>query len=266
MNVSRNQVENFYFGNPKSIASKILFIKREKRLAEYKQYLTDLHEFGNVWHGITGSFHGEQMSIVVAGIGPSLVGDAVYALNRPNSTCLYSGTCSGLAESLEIGDYFVADQAVCGGGYTFHLGHSALSMVPGDPELLKSLKRSLASRVDRLDNGVSFTTSTVVREADPDFWNTVDKQCRAIEMGAAAFYAAARATGKRAAAYFWMTDLPVRGKSFFDPPTSEDIRTRQDRYNRAVSLDMELLTRLGRWHDVSARAVLCVQQSLDQSA
>jgi purine-nucleoside phosphorylase len=239
---SVNQIEAYFFGNPESIGEKVLFIKREKRLVEYKRYLADVHEFGNVWHGITGWFHGEQISVIVAGIGPSLVGDAVYALNRPNSTCLYSGTCGGLAKGLELGDYFVADQAVCGDGYTFHLGHPSLSMVSGDPELLESLKRSLASRVDRLKSGVSFTTSSVAREADPDFWNNVDRQCRAIEMGAAAFYAAARATDKRAVAYFWVTDLPFRGKSFFDPPTPEDIQTRQDRYDQVVSLDMELLT------------------------
>jgi purine-nucleoside phosphorylase len=237
-------VETYFFGNPKSIGKKILFVKRGKRLAEYKQYLTDLHEFGNVWHGITGSFHGEQISIVVAGIGPSLVGDAVYALNRPNSTCLYSGTCGGLAKDIEIGDYFVADQAVCGDGYSFHLGCSPLSVLSGDTESLKSLKLLLVSKVERLDSGITFTTSSVVREADPDFWDIVDKQCQAIEMGAAAFYAAARATDKRAAAYFWVTDLPFRGKGFFDSPTPEDIQTRQDRYNRAVSLDIELLARL----------------------
>lgn len=242
--MSRSQVETYFFGNPKSIGAKILFIKREKRLAEYKQHLTDVTEFGNVWHGITGWLHGEQISIVVAGIGPSLVGDAVYALNRPNSTCLYSGTCGGLAEGLEIGDYFVADQAICGDGYTFHLGYSPLSIVSGDTESLRSLKLLLASKVDRLDNGVTFTTSSVVREADTVFWNIVDRQCQAIDMGAAAFYAAARATDKRVAAYFWVTDLPFRGKSFIDPPTPEDIRIRQDRYNRTVSLDIELLAHL----------------------
>jgi purine-nucleoside phosphorylase len=244
MNVSRNQVETYFFDNPESIGKKILFIKREPRLPEYKQRLTDVHEFGNVWHGITGSFHGEQISIIVAGIGPSLVGDAVYALNRPNSTCVYSGTCGGLAKDFEIGDYFVADQAVCGDGYSFHLGHSPLSVVSGNPEAVKSLKSSLSSKVDRLDSGVTFTTSSVVREVDSDFWETVDKQCRAIEMGAAAFYAAARATDKRAVAYFWVTDLPFGGKSFFDPPSPKDIQIRQDRYSRAVLLDLELLAGL----------------------
>ena len=244
MNVSRNQVETYFFGNPKVISTKILFIKREKRLSEYKQYLTDVHEFGNVWHGITGSFRGEQISVICTGVGPSLVGDAVYALNRPNAVCLYSGTCGGLADDVEIGDYFVADQAVCGDGYSFHLGYAPLSIVSGSPDVLNSLTTDLVEKVERVKHGVAFTTSSVVREADPDFWNMVNKQCQAIEMGAAALYAAAQATDKRAAAYFWVTDLPCGKKSFLESLAPEDLRTKQHRYDRAVSLDIELLAGL----------------------
>lgn len=241
---SSDRVEAYFYGDPKSVGERILFIKRQQRMAEYRAHLTNVQAFGNVWRGITGSFGGEQISVVVTGVGPSQVGDAVYALNRPGAACLYSGTCGGLAEGLAIGDCVVADRAICGDGYSLHLGHSPFSGVAGDPELLESLKRHLASRVERVESGLTFTTSSVVREADPDFWNSVTERCRAIEMGAAAFYAAAQATGKRAAAYFWVTDLPRKGKSFFDPPNTEDIRTRQARYDRVVSLDLELLTRL----------------------
>jgi purine-nucleoside phosphorylase len=241
---SANQVEAYFYGYPKAMGRKILFIKREKRLAEYRQHLTDVHEFGHVWHGFTGSFRGEQISIIATGIGPNLIGDAVYALDRPDATCLYSGTCGGLAKDLQIGEYFVADQAVCGEGYTLHLGYSPFSVVSCDPESTRSLALALASIVDRLDQGLTFTTSSVVCETNPDFWSTVDKQCRAIDMGAAAFYAAARATGKRAAAYFWVTDLPLGGKSFFDPSTPEETCIKQDRFERTVLLDLELLIRL----------------------
>jgi len=244
MNVSRHQVEAYFFGDPKFIGAKILFIKRDKRLVEYKKYLTNVYEFGNVWHGITGSFHGEQISIVVSGIGPGLVGDAIYALDRPNTTCLYSGTCGGLDASLEIGDYFIVDKALCGDGFTFHLGHAPLSIISGTPELLKSLKALLTSKVRRVSNGTVFTTSSVVCEADPAFWKSVDNRCRAIETTAAAFYAAARVTDKRAAAYFWVSDLPTRGKSFFEPLASEDIQIKQERYDRTVSLDLEILSGL----------------------
>ena len=239
---SKKVVEDYFFGDPISIADRILFVKRETRLAEYKEHLTDVKEFGYVWRGLTGTLQSEKVTVMATGIGPNLVGDVVYALNRPGAICLYSGTCGGLHEGLEIGDYFLADQAVCGDGYTLHLGHSPLSLVSGDMGLLRSLKHLLASKAYRVDNGITFTTSSVVREVDDDFWIVVDKRCRIIEMAAAPFYAAAKATGKRAAAYFWVTDLPTRGKSFFEPLASADIRIKQERYNRTVSLDLELLS------------------------
>ena len=138
MKISKPQIESYYFGNPRYIADKILFIKRDTRLNEYREHLTEIHEFGNIWHGITGVLRGQKMTIIVTGIGPSLVGDAVYALDKPDFICLYSGTCGGLHEDLQIGDYFIADNAICGDGFTFHLGHTPLTEVSGHPGLLNS--------------------------------------------------------------------------------------------------------------------------------
>jgi purine-nucleoside phosphorylase len=244
MSTSTHQIEAYFFGNPRSIAAKILFIKRTARLEEYKQHLTQVQQFGNVWHGITGLIQGEKITIVATGIGPSMIGDAVYALNRPDSVCLYSGTCGGLQADLEIGDYFIADRAICGDGYSFHFRHLPLSEVAGDFRALEALKSVIATRVKRVNRGAAFTTSSMVREADSDFWGVVNDECQIIEMAAAAFYAAASATGKKAAAYFWVTDLPIRGKGFFDALTPEEIRTKQDRYDRAATLDLELLSSL----------------------
>lgn len=241
---SPDQVEAYFYGEPASIGDRILFIKRENRLDEYRKHLDGVCSFGHVWHGINGTFGGESVSIVVAGVGPGLIGDAVYALNRPQAICLYSGTCGGLWGYLEVGDYVVAEQAVCGDGYSLQLGYAPLSMAAGDPDLLASLAASLAARVDRAHSGITFTTSSVVREAEPDFWHTVNARCCAIEMGAAAFYAAARATRKRAAAYFWVTDLPSGGKSFFDPSTEQDVQIKQSRYDRSILMDLALLTSL----------------------
>lgn len=242
MKTSKHQREAFYFGSPRLVAAKILFIKRVARLEEYRRLLTNVDEFGNVWRGITGVLDGERVTIIATGIGPSMVGDATYALNRPDSVCIYSGTCGGLHQGLEIGDYYVADSAICGDGYTLHFGHSPLAEISGDSKLLESLKTHLATRVSRMDSGTAFTTSSVVRETDADFWGVVSEECRIIEMAAAAFYAAASATGKKAAAYFWVSDLPTKGKSFFEPLSSEDMRTKQDRYVRSVTLDLELLS------------------------
>jgi len=241
MQPSRAQVEAYYFGSPRRIAEKVLFIKRDLRLAEYAEYLTDLETFGNVWRGITGRLHGALVSVIAAGVGPSSIGDALYALDRPGAACLYSGTCGGLHEALDIGDTFVADEAVCGDGYSLHFGCAPFSITHGDPGALQAIKAALATTEERFDAGMTFTTGSVVRETDHDFWLTVDRRCRIIEMGAAAFYVAAQAGGKRAAAYFWVTDLPARGKSFFDPLLAEDVQAKEQRYCRAVSLDMALL-------------------------
>jgi hypothetical protein len=77
MSFSRRQIEAYFFGDPRSIAAKILFIKRTARLEQYTQHLIQVQEFGNVWHGITGLLRGEKISIVATEIGPSMVGDAV---------------------------------------------------------------------------------------------------------------------------------------------------------------------------------------------
>jgi purine-nucleoside phosphorylase len=244
MNPSRKQVESYYYGRLASFASKILFIKRAERLAAYRPHLAGVHDFGNVWQGISGSYQGQRVSIIAAGIGPSMIGDAVYGLDRTDTICLYSGTCGALVDGAEIGDYFVAAGAVCGDGFSLHLGHRPWSSVSGDPSLLDALLDLLLKKVPCARRGLTFTTASVVREADPEFWSRVGQRCQAIEMAAAAFYAAAQATSKRAAAYYWVTDLPRQGKSFFDPLTAEEIKTKQARYDRAVTLDLELLASL----------------------
>ncbi len=241
---SRSQVEAYFFASPRRIGAKILFIKRDERLAEYAAHLTDPELFGHVWCGVTGTLRGEFVSVIATGIGPSVIGDAVYALNRPGATCLYSGTCGGLHSGLAIGDTFVAEEAVCGDGYTLCFGHAPFSLTRGDPGVLGALKVALATAVARFDAGVTYTTASVVRETDPGFWHGVNPQCRAIEMGAAAFYAAALAGSQRAAAYFWVTDLPTRGKSFFDPLPPADVQIKTERYKQAVALDLALLASL----------------------
>jgi purine-nucleoside phosphorylase len=244
MNISRPQMQNYFFGDQSCIADKILFIKRPTRLNEYKECLTNTYEFGNVWQGITGSFHGQRMTIIVTGIGPTMVGDAVYALDRPNSVCLYSGTCGGLHPDLQIGDYFVAHQAMCGDGFSFLLGHSPLAAVSGHSNVLASLASLIGNQADHVFEGTTFTTSSVVREADIDFWEVVDPKCWAIEMAAASLYTAAAATHKKAAAYFWVSDLPIRGKSFFEEPDPADVQSKQNRYDQTVGFDLELLAAL----------------------
>jgi uridine phosphorylase len=242
MNISKDRVEAYYFGDPSQIGYKILFIKRASRLVEYKQYLRNVHEFGNIWQGVSGCLSGDFVTIIATGIGPSMAGDAVYALDRPGTICLFSGTCGGLSKNFEIGDYLVADQAICGDGYSLNFGHSQFEKVSSDLEMSASLKKQLERKSNHVHLGTTFTTSSVVRETDPDFWGQISEDVAAIEMSASAFYAAALATCKKAISYFWVTDLPRRGKSFFESLSPKDIQIKNQRYERSVSLDLELLS------------------------
>lgn len=242
MNKSKKMIEDYFFGSPVSIAEKILFIKRDIRLAEYKAYLTHIKEFGHVWQGLTGTLRGEKVTIVATGIGPSLVGDAVYAIDRPGAICLYSGTCGGLSKNLEIGDCFLANQAICADGYSILFRQDIFTSIDSDEKLFHSLKSSFNQLEIPFSVGFTFTTSSVVRENDLDFWEFVSPKCQIIEMGCASFYIAALRSQKRAAAYFWVTDLPTRGKRFFDAPSAKDIEIKQARYEQTVSIDIQILS------------------------
>jgi len=242
VNNPKKTVEDYYLGSPLSIAEKILFIKRETRLAEYKEYLTDIHEFGHIWRGLTGTLAGEQVTLIATGIGPSLVGDAVYVIDKPGARCLYSGTCGGISKDLEIGDYFLADQAICADGYSILFGQDFLSIVNSDEKLILSLGSSFERIKLPFSVGLTYTTSSVVRENDSDFWEFVSSKCQTIEMGCASFYIAALRSQKQAAAYFWVTDLPTRGKSFLDAYSAEEIEIMQSRYQRGVSIDIQILS------------------------
>jgi purine-nucleoside phosphorylase len=242
VNKSKKALEDYFFGSPVCIAEKILFIKYQTRLAGYKEHLANIQEFGQVWQGLTGTLRGDKVTIIATGVGPAQVGDAIYAIDKPGAICLYAGTCGGLGIGQEIGDYFLANQAICADGFSLLFGQAPFSSVDSDEELFQCLVGAFQQRNIPFSIGQTFTTSSVVRENDPDFWELIGSKCQAVEMGCASFYVAARRSLKRAAAYFWITDLPTRGKSFYDPASAEDLAIRQKRFEEAVLNDIQVLS------------------------
>lgn len=240
----RSQVEQYFFGSPQCISEKILFIKREARLADYRAHLTDSTEFGSVWHGITGTIRGETVSIIATGLGPSMVGDCAYALNRPGALCLYTGTCGSLDPGLQIGSYILAEQAICGDGFSSLLGFAPFSSLAADEAVLSSLAAAFRIAGVPYQALATFTTASVVAEQEPAFWAAVPAYCQSIEMSCAAFYAACLRSQKKPAAYFWVTDLPLHGKSFYDPLSPADQQNKHHAYDNAIALDIAILTAL----------------------
>lgn len=249
---STEEVQSYYYGSPEHIADRILWIKREQRLSQYRALLNDVQEFGHVWKGVNGTFEGLDVTVIATGVGPSHVGDAVYALHRPGAMCVYSGTCGALKQESQIGDYVVPLEAVCADGFSFLLGHQPMSRVRPDDSMAASVAAYLRCQGHRVRTGASFTTASVVREVDKDFRLIPPQECETIEMGAAAFYAAARATGKHAAALFWITDLPFHQKSFFDTLSAEELRTKQCNYDRGPMLELSLLASISQFNSSTA--------------
>jgi purine-nucleoside phosphorylase len=244
MSIQRKNIQDYFFGSPQFIGEKILFIRRASRLDEYKDYLQDIQKFGHVWHGISGILRGEKVSIIAAGIGASQVGDAIYALDKPGSLCLYSGTCGGLGNDVQIGDYFLAQQAVSGDGYGLSFEYEPFSIVKSHQPTFDRLKKSFEQLDIRHSWGTVFSTSSVVRECEPVFWDFVNPICQAIEMECAAFYVGAYHSRKYAASFFWVTDLPKRDKSFFDLLSTEEVAVKQERYEKMVSINLSILSSL----------------------
>jgi purine-nucleoside phosphorylase len=244
MRTDINTIEAYYFGSKRCFSNKILFIKRKDRLSEYREFLTDIIEFGNVWHGCTGKYLNERITIIATGIGPSMVGDCVYAINKPNAVILYSGTAGGISIKLSIGDYIIADSAICGDGVSLYYGKNFLDSVNGNKEVVLNLKAQFDNLSIKTILGQVFTTSSVVKEVDEDFWQLVDENNIAIEMGAASFYSAAIASNKKAAAYFWITDLPKSNKSFWDNFTNDEICLKHKIYQSVVETDLKLLSQI----------------------
>ncbi len=238
------RTQRYYYGAPRRIAERILFIKRDSRLPAYRRQLDRVEEFGNVWRGITGRYDGHDVTIIATGPAPSLIGDAVCALHLPGARCLYSGTCGGLRPDLHIADYVTPESAVCADGFSYLCGFKPLARVSANVKLAASVQRCVTRFAAPPFTGPTFTTASVVREGVPGFRDLVDADCVAIEMGAAAFFAAARTTGKIAAAYFWVTDLPYHGRSFVDELTRDDKDTKQCNHDRAPELDLQILIKM----------------------
>ncbi len=237
---SRQDIQAYFFGNPQKISEKILFIKKDDRLDEYKQHIQVIEEFGNVWEGFTGLLRGEDVTIIATGIGPTMVGDCVYSVDKVGAICLYSGTCGGIKIG-EIGNYFLAEEAVCGDGFSLMMGYDFLARVKADSRVLKVTEKAFQSVGKRIIKGTSFTTSSVTRETDEDFWRMVPDDCAAIEMGCASFYSAALASSKKPVAFFWISDLPLGRKSFFDVLTEIDRNKKQNARELSVGTELQIL-------------------------
>ncbi len=155
MQPSRSLAEAYFFGSPRRIGAKILFIKRADRLAEYART-------SPMWSCSVTSGMASPVSCTANRFGDRHRCRAQsdrrcgVRAQTPGATCLYSGTCGGLRDGLTVGDNFVAEQAVCGEGHTLHFGYAPFSLARGDPDALQASERR-SPRPARFHAGMTYT-------------------------------------------------------------------------------------------------------------
>jgi uridine phosphorylase len=239
---SDEEVSRYCFGiSSKQLGKAVLFIKRKDRLSEYISLLDDVTEFqGKIWSGVRGRLGNEYISIIVAGVSPSLIGDCVYALGKANLIAVYSGTCGGIG--LEIGDFIISEQCVGGDGFSQQLKHDFESTVKGNEKCSKLMFGCLKKEGFNVSLGKTYTTASFIAENDFLFQKkSALKNCIGIEMGAAAFYAACQRNGIAGGAYFWVTDLPFEGKSFYQELSANEMERKRKIYDKIPAIDLKVL-------------------------
>ena len=162
----------------------------------------------------TGSYRGARVSVAVHGIGaPSaaIVIEELIALGARYLVRL--GTCGGLVEDLDIGDYVAASGAAYnpGGAMGQYFGGICPPASP-DPELLLAVYRE-ASRRGRTILAPVYSSDAFYAE-DPGMARRLSSMgVKAVEMEVAILYALANMRGARAAALLVVSDnLVVPGK------------------------------------------------------
>lgn len=242
--MNHKRVQEYFLGKFPLAGEKILIIRRQSRLKQYAEYLQQVEFFGNVWHGLMGCYRGERIIILAGGIGASQIGDAVYALHKPESICIYAGTCGGLMPTIGIGDYAIAQNAIDGSGYGLLFSQAPFTAVESHSLVTGKIQQTFTQLQTPNHLGCIFSTGSVVREAACDFWAYVPKACTAIEMECAAFLTAAIHSHKRAGAFFWVTDLPTADKSFFDPLSDDELAIKQTRYDQTTQTNLTVLSNM----------------------
>ncbi len=197
------------------------------------------------YRGFSAIFEGVPVTVILAGVGPSRVGDCLGFLSlTPARTVLFVGAVGGIAPDLGIGDWFVPRETADGEGYARYVregfgavvGSAPVVPVPEGPRagLLGFLRR----RGLRVHEGRVYTIGSITFESPRNLGALARAGYRAIEMELSAFFAAGSRHGLEAAALTYVSDLPLRSSLWDEKPPDEETRLREA-YRAAPRLALE---------------------------
>ncbi|MEK6959398.1 MAG: hypothetical protein AABW59_05135 [archaeon] len=199
--------------SPEYISSKVI-LSRNDRLSEYELFLTNVNRFSGVWKGISGSYNGARVTVLVSGKTSSNAGDCVVALKgTPCNSIFAEGTFGAINDSVAIGDFVLLDKALIGEGFSKYFGkksgYSSANKKISEKSLALLLGYCGGLSVKFHQNAVSFTIDSFLAEDDDFLQSLKQKGVDVIDMESSAVFTAAKHIGADCSFLGWCTDRPM---------------------------------------------------------
>ena len=199
------------------------------------------------YKGVSGTFAGRPVTVIVTGVGPSRVGDCLGFLSlTPARRVLFAGALGGLRPEHSIGDLFLPLSAADGEGYTRYVSRPFAEVAesarptPCSGGLEAALAAFLRARGHTLREGRVFTVGSIAFESRENLQTLVRLGYDGLEMELSAFYAAADHHGFEAAAVTYISDLPVRS-SLWQAKSAGEEEALRTAYRAVPRLCLEFL-------------------------
>lgn len=183
------------------------------------------------YKGFTAKKHGVPVTVILTGVGPSRVGDAVSLLAlTPAKRLIFAGAVGGLKEGLAIGDFFLPLSAADGEGYTRYTINpiertiAEAQETAADQAEADALAAFLEKEGEFPGKGKIFTIGSIAFESRETLKELSDAGFAALEMELSAFFAATARHKMASAALTYVSDLPLKSSLWEEKSADEQER------------------------------------------
>lgn len=207
---------------------------------------------GRLYSGIVAERNGKEYAVIRCGLGDRLLGDAVILFGQTNAHKLvFVGSCGGFADCA-IGDLVICEAAFDGEGFSKYYvsGYDIERMICDGRDTLPDLDQTLGlreflarkvSKDNEAKTGKIFTIGSLMAEEETTLALISNKGFIGIDMELSAVYAAAHASGLKAAGLLVVSDLPI-DKPLWEELLPEEKAIFKNSTEEAMKLAVEFIT------------------------
>ena len=222
-NLTQKEIANYCFGClPEDISSKVL-ISPIFRLSKVKEYFENVQlDFSQSygWSGFTGTYKGQNITVINSGQGPARVGDLVLALGQTGcSKIVFLGSIGALENDLSIGDILIANDSIDGEGFSQYWNGEInnnlyKNKIEGSDAILSIAKQVFKFNKQKTALGPVFSIGSLFAETENFLMSLKAQGVMAIDQEISALYTAASYAKLDALALCYVFDKPLESPIF----------------------------------------------------